>query len=178
MPNTMLVGHFNTHGPRWNPQCAAPLHHHFLEDLMDAHDLRYVGDGKDMHWQSGQQCYSVLDLVFATMELALHIHAAWLDDPAHATTSDHAAVWWSVTTGTQPTGSQPPTHGWAVGEWLADEASRRAAEQAWHHRSNGRPQLMDGCIAPEVESEAVWIRVQLTKILNQYAWCIRITARS
>jgi hypothetical protein len=87
-------------------------------------------------------------------------------------------VWWSVTTGTQPTGSQPPMRGWAVGEWLADEASRRAAEQAWRHRSDGRPRLTDGCVAPEVEAEAVWIRVQLTEMLNQRARRIRITARS
>jgi hypothetical protein len=69
-------------------------------------------------------------------------------------------------------------HGWVVGQWLADEASQRAAEQAWHHWSNSRPWLMDRCIAPEVESEAVGIRLQLTEMLNQHAWHMRITARS
>jgi hypothetical protein len=110
MPNTMLAGNFNAYGLWWNPQYAAPLNHHFLEDLIDVHDLRYVGDGKDIHWQSGQQCYSILNLVFVTMELAPHIYVAQLDDPAHMTTSDHIAVWWSVTMGTQPTRSQPPMH--------------------------------------------------------------------
>jgi hypothetical protein len=89
----MLAGDFNAHGPQWNPQCAAPLYHQFLEDLIDTHDLRYVGDGKDTHWQSSQQHYSVFNLVFATMELVPHTHVAQLDDPVHVTTSDHAAMW-------------------------------------------------------------------------------------
>jgi hypothetical protein len=44
-PGTVLAGDFNAHGLRWNPACDAPLHHQFLEELMDRHDLRYVGDG-------------------------------------------------------------------------------------------------------------------------------------
>jgi endonuclease/exonuclease/phosphatase family metal-dependent hydrolase len=69
-----------------------------MEDLMDAYDLQYVGDGKETHSQSGQLCLSVIDLVFATIELAPHVQAVRLDDPAHATTSDHEALWWGVTT--------------------------------------------------------------------------------
>jgi endonuclease/exonuclease/phosphatase family metal-dependent hydrolase len=49
---TILAGDFNAHSRHWNPHCDAPLHHRFMEDLMDVHDLQYVGDGKETHSQS------------------------------------------------------------------------------------------------------------------------------
>jgi hypothetical protein len=60
---------------------------------MDAHDLQYVGDGKETHSQSGQLCLSIIDLIFATMELAPHMQVVRLDDPVYATTSDYEALW-------------------------------------------------------------------------------------
>jgi hypothetical protein len=89
-PGTVLTGDFNAHGLRWNPVCDAPLHHQFLEELMDRHDVRYVGDIQAMHCQTGQQRHSVIDLVIATAEVAPHTRASRVHDPHHATSSDYA----------------------------------------------------------------------------------------
>jgi endonuclease/exonuclease/phosphatase family metal-dependent hydrolase len=91
--NTILVGDFNIHSPIWNPQYVTSSDHLFLEGLMDEYDLRYVGDGKETHWQTGQHRHSAIDIVFATMELEPHTTASRLDDPAHTTISDHEAIW-------------------------------------------------------------------------------------
>jgi hypothetical protein len=175
---TILAGDFNAHSRRWNPYYDVPLHHKFLEDLMDVHDLRYVGDGQETHSQSGQLHLSVINLVFATMELAPHVQAVRLDDPAHVTTSDHEALWWGVTTVVAPEEYDAPTWGWVVGEWLEDEDRAQKAALDWHHRSECRPLLSSHCSKDEVEEEAVWIRLQLTEMLDQSACHIRITAHS
>jgi hypothetical protein len=110
-----------------------PLHHRFLEDLMDVHDLQYVGDGQETHSQSGQLHLSIIDLVFATMELVPHVQVVRLDDPAHATTLDHEALWWGVTMVVAPEEYDAPTRGWVVGEWLEDKDRVQKAALDWHH---------------------------------------------
>jgi hypothetical protein len=145
---------------------------------MDEHNLWYVGDGKTTHWQTGQRRHSILDLVFPTMELEPHVTASRLDDPAHATASDHAAIWWMGNMGVQPTESQPITRGWAMAEWLADANSRRAAEQEWSLRCTGRPPLGDACDIAVVQAEAEWLREQLMEMLDWHARKIKVTAHS
>jgi hypothetical protein len=132
-PGTILAGDFNAHSRCWNPNYDALLHHRFLEDLMDTHDLRYVGDGLEAHSQSRQLHLSIINLVFATMELAPHVRVKRLDDPAYVTTSDYEALWWEVTMVVAPEEYDAPTRGWVVGEWLENEDRVQKAALAWHH---------------------------------------------
>jgi hypothetical protein len=143
-----------------------PSDHLFLEDLMDNHDLRYVGDGKATHWQTGQLHHSILNMVFLTIELEPHVKASRVDDPAHATSSDHEAIWCMVDMGTQTADPQLITRGWAMGEWLDNMDSRRVAEQEWYLRCSSRPLLDDACDATAVQDEAKWLRQQLTEMLD------------
>jgi hypothetical protein len=131
-----------------------------------------------MHWQTGQLHHSVIDMVFSTMELEPHMTACRLDDPAHATSSDHEAIWWTVDTGTQTADPQLITRGWAVGEWLDDADSGRVAEQEWHLRCSGRPILNDACDATTAQDEAEWLRQQLTEMLDWHARKIMVMVRS
>jgi hypothetical protein len=64
---------------------------------MHTYDLWYVGNRLETHLQSGQLKLSVIDLIFATMELACHVQAKRLDNPGYVTSSDHEALWWGVT---------------------------------------------------------------------------------
>jgi hypothetical protein len=132
-PGTILAGDFNAHSRCWNPNYDALLHHRFLEDLMDTHDLRYVGDGLEAHSQSRQLHLSIINLVFATMELAPHVRVKRLDDPAYVTTSDYEALWWEVTMVVAPEEYDAPTRGWVVGEWLENEDRMQKAALDWHH---------------------------------------------
>jgi hypothetical protein len=176
--NTILAGDCNAHSPRWNPQCTTSTDHLFLEGLMDDHDLRYVGDGQETHRQTGQQRHSVLDMVFTTMELEPHTTACKLDDPAHATLSDHEAIWWVVDTGRQTDEPNLITRGWAVSEWLENKDRLEAAEKEWHSRCSGRPVLDTSSTPDDIQNEAEWIWEQLTEMLNKYARKIKIMARS
>jgi hypothetical protein len=117
----------------WNHHCDTLLHHRFMEDLIDTHNLRYVGDGLETHSQSGQLHLSIINLIFATMELVPHVQAKRLDDPAHVTTSDHEALWWEVTTVVAPEEYDTPTRGWVVAEWLENEDRVQKAALDWHH---------------------------------------------
>jgi hypothetical protein len=159
--NTIFAGDFNTHSPRWNPQCSMSSSHLFLEGLIDEHDLLYVGDGKATHWQTGQLRHSVIDMVFSTMELEPHVTASRLDDPAHATSSDHAAIWSMVDMGIQTADPQLISWGCAVGEWLDNTDSMRVAEQEWCLRCSDRPLLDDIYTAAAVQEEAEWLHRQL-----------------
>jgi hypothetical protein len=145
---------------------------------MDIHDLQYVGNGKETHSQSRQLRLSVIDLVFATIELAPYVQAVRLDNPVHATTLDHEALWWGVTMVVAPEEYDTPTRGWAVREWLEDEDRAQKAASDWHYRSECRLLLSSRCSREEVEEEAGWIRLQLMEMLDQSARHIRITAHS
>jgi hypothetical protein len=68
-------------------------------------------------------------MVFATMELEPHRTASRLDDPTHATISDHEVIWWVVDTGIQSEEPNCITRGWAVGEWLDYQDRLQAAEK-------------------------------------------------
>jgi hypothetical protein len=140
--------------------------------------MQYVGDGKETHSQSGQLYLSVIDLIFATMELVPYVQAVRLDNPAHATTSDHEALWWGVTMVVAPEEYDTPTQGWVVGEWLEDEDRAQKAALDWHHRSECRLLLSSHCSREEVEEEAGWICLQLMEMLDQSTCHIRITAHS
>jgi hypothetical protein len=67
---------------------------------MDTHNLWYVSNRKATYWQTRQLRHSILDMVFSTMELQPHVKASRVDNPAHATSSDHEAIWWTVDMGT------------------------------------------------------------------------------
>jgi hypothetical protein len=177
-PNTIIAGDFNAHSPRWNPLCTTSKDHLFLEELMDSYDLRYVGDGQETHWQSGQLRHSVIDLVMATMELEEHTTCVRVDDPAHATPSDHEALWWEVRTESEPQDPAYTSRGWAVADWLADEEKMQAAEDEWKATCANHPTLDDTSTPADIEAEAIWIRTQLTAMLDRHAKKITITARS
>jgi hypothetical protein len=121
---------------------------------MDEHDLRYIRDGQETHWQTGQQQHSVINMVFATMELEPHTMAHRLDDPAHATLSDHEAIWWVMDTGLQTEEPNLITHGWAVSEWLDNKDRLEAAEKEWHTRCSSRPILDTSSMPNNIQDEA------------------------
>jgi hypothetical protein len=71
-----------------------------------------------------------------------------------------------VTTGVQPTESQPITGSWAMGEWLTDANSQHAAEQEWSLQCTGRPLLGNACDVTMVQAEAEWLWEQLMEMLD------------
>ena len=57
----ILAGDFNAHSPVWNPRCVRRREHRFLEDLIDAHELTVLNDGRATRPAEGRG-HSVIDL--------------------------------------------------------------------------------------------------------------------
>jgi hypothetical protein len=112
------------------------------------------------------------------MELEEHTTCVRVDDPAHATPSDHEALWWEVQTGSEPQDPAYTSRGWAVADWLADDEKMQAAEDEWKATCANHPPLDDTSTPVDIEAEAIWIRTQLTTMLDRHAKKITITARS
>ena len=61
----LSAGDFNAHSPIWNARCRRRRDHLFLENLIDAHELTVLNDGRATRPAEGES-HSIIDLTLAT----------------------------------------------------------------------------------------------------------------
>ena len=106
LPNTLLLGDFNTHHPWWDPFAKPSLGANELVDWFDNNDLTLINTpGTGTYFRPGLIRESVLDLTLATSSLASRI-LDWQVLPDLG--SDHFGILFTVA-GTQPNLVDNPT---------------------------------------------------------------------
>jgi hypothetical protein len=174
--NTILVGDFNAHDPKWGSAKTTNSAHivKLIEDfnLCIANNLKYTRYGTE------NQRPSIIDL---TLTAGVEIeHWEVIDKDDHHTESDHRVIMWETHDECQYVLDDKEMSkiktGWGIGK-MGEEENKKAEEKC-KQMAEQNPYLEEDCGREEVEKEAVWLQNTISKVLNQHTEPIRLSERS
>src|SRR5271156_5828740 len=174
----VLLGDFNAHSPAWNPLISQRKDAGPLEQLIEDYNLILNNEPGAITRPGKENGGSIIDLTFTTEELGpLEI---WAIETEWPTPSDHVLIVleWADVDNTPVINNRGEITGWDIDKLKQDPEALKKAKEEWQYLALNRPII--GCNSREedLENEATWIEESLTRVLNQHAKALRVTAYS
>jgi hypothetical protein len=174
----VLLGDFNAHSPAWNPLISRRNEAGPLEEIINEHNLILNNEPGAITRPGKGNKGSIIDLTFTTVELGpLELWAIETDCP---TPSDHVLIVleWADIDNTPMAPNRGEITGWDIDKLKQDPEALEKAEEEWQYLALYRPIIGYHSREEDLENEATWIEESLTRILNQHAKALRVTAYS
>ena len=174
----VLLGDFNAHSPAWNPLISRRIDAGPLEQLIKDYNLILNNEPGAITRPGKDNRGSIIDLTFTTEELGpLEL---WAIETEWPTPSDHELIVleWTDIDNIPIIPNKGEITGWDIDKLKQDPETYEKAKEKWRYLALYRPIIDYNSQKEDLESEAIWIEESLTKILNQFAKPLRITAFS
>jgi hypothetical protein len=176
----ILLGDFNAHSPEWNPRETASRGAGPLETVVEDYNL-ILNNQPGVITRPGRGSRgSIIDLTFTTTEIGPL--ESWAIEEEFPTPSDHELIlfeWldpgYILNKAETPKGD---ITGWNIDNLIGDSEAKKIAKESWDYTVKDRAIIDYNSSKTDLEEEAIFIGNTLTRILNEHAKPVRITAYS